>query len=198
MRLNSKLCISSNDMMKGKNILLEPVSIAHHKGLRAAADYEQIWQYMPRKATKDLFNAWFDECCAKMISGEQVTYVVRHKMTQVILGATACYDIQVDNKRLALGYTWYMPEVWGSPVNPESKLLMLIQAFEHWGMNRVEIGTDARNIHSYHAIKKLGATEEGRLRHHMILYDGAVTDTVIFSIISSEWPNIKNQLLQRI
>ena len=97
-----------------------------------------------------------------------------------------------------MGYSWYTPEAWGSVVNPETKLLMLTQAFEHWFINRIEIGTDPHNTQSWQAIKKLGATQEGILRQHMIRQDNVVTDTVIFSILASEWPDIKTRLNQRI
>ena len=75
---------------------------------------------------------------------------------------------------------------------------MLSQAFEQWSINRVEIGTDSRNVRSYKAIKKLGATEEGLLRQHMILHDNEVTDTILFSILATEWPTIKARLIHRL
>ncbi len=196
------MCLEStllnHDVLTGRYIQLEPISAYHHDGLRNAADHESIWAYMPHKATSDLFDDWFDNCLVEMSSDEQITYVVRDTSSQSILGATAYYDIQLDSKRLALGYSWYTPDAWGTKVNPESKLLMLTQAFERWDINRIEIGTDSRNRHSYNAIRKLGATEEGILRQHMILHDDAVTDTIIFSILLSEWSNVKKELLQRL
>jgi RimJ/RimL family protein N-acetyltransferase len=166
--------------------------------MRIAANHEEIWNYMPHKATNDAFDPWFDRCLLDLSSGAQINYAVRRKSDNLILGATAYYDIQLDNKRLTLGYSWYTPEVWGSVVNPEAKLLMLTQAFENWFINRIEMGTDPRNIHSWQAIKKLGATQEGILRQHMILQDTVVTDTVVFSILASEWKDIKAGLIQRI
>lgn len=189
---------SENDILNGRDIQLEPIANHHREHLARAANYEQIWQYMPQKATAEFFDSWFDSCMAKMQTGEQITYVVRRKSCQTILGATAYYAIQLENKSLALGYSWYTPEVWGGTVNPEAKLLMLTQAFECWGINRVELGTDSRNLHSYNAIKKLGATEEGLLRQHMILHDQVITDTIVFSILGSEWPAIKKRLIERI
>lgn len=185
-------------ILSGEHIQLEPIEQQHRNELQIAANHEQIWRYMPQKATNDLFNPWFDECLEKMSSGEQITYAVRCKKENRIQGATAFYDIQPENKRLTLGYSWYIPEVWGTKINPESKLLMLTQAFESWEINRVEIGTDARNTHSYNAIKKLGATEEGILRQHMILHDQVTTDTIVFSILLSEWPVVKTRLIQRL
>jgi N-acetyltransferase len=181
-------------ILNSQSIQLEPVEPQHREALRHAADHEQIWQYMPQKATREFFDSWFDECLLKMSSGEQITYVVRCKKDQQLKGATAFYDIQLDNKRLTLGYSWYTPETWGTGINTESKLLMLTQAFESWGINRVELGTDSRNLRSYHAIKKLGATEEGLLREHMILHETVTTDTIVFSILLSEWPDIKKKL----
>ncbi|USQ15318.1 GNAT family N-acetyltransferase (plasmid) [Legionella lytica] len=196
--MSAKIFIPENDVLNGSYIQLEPIASQHREALSEAADYEQIWQYMPQKATKNLFGSWFDDCLDKMSTREQITYIVRCKISQAIVGATAYYAIQLENKSLSLGYSWYTPSYWGSKVNPEAKLLMLTQAFECWNINRVELGTDSRNSRSYHAIKKLGATEEGLLRQHMILQDKEITDTIVFSILRCEWPTIKRNLVNRI
>ncbi|MFJ1269326.1 GNAT family N-acetyltransferase [Legionella lytica] len=196
--MSAKIIISEPDVLDGTLIQLEPIVIHHREPLSVAADCEQIWQYMPQKATSNLFDPWFNACLDKMQTGEQITYVVRCKISQEIIGATAYYAVQLENKSLSLGYSWYTPSYWGSKVNPEAKLLMLMQAFERWDINRVELGTDSRNSRSYHAIKKLGATEEGLLRQHMILQDKEITDTIVFSILRCEWPAIKKNLINRI
>lgn len=193
-----KALLSENNLLIGNYIQLEPLSEDHREGLRKAANYESIWCYMPHRAINELFDPWFDDQLDKMNSEEQLSYVIRQSQSQLIIGATAYYDIQPENQRLALGYTWISPDEWGGLANSESKLLMLEQAFERWGINRVEIGADSRNSRSCHAIKKLGAKEEGILRQHMILHDGVMTDTIVFSILLSEWPGIKGQLLQRL
>lgn len=182
----------------GNHVQLEPIVEEHREPLRKTADHEQIWKYMPYKATGNSFNPWFDECLDKMRGSEQITYIVRGKSCQSILGATAFYDFRLNHKSLALGYSWYTPAVWGTVVNPEAKLLMLRMAFETWGINRIEIGADARNIHSCNAIQKLGATREGVLRQHMVLHDNVLTDTILFSILSNEWPVVKTQLINRL
>ncbi len=196
--VSSSALLTENNILDGYSIQLEPVEEKHSKGLQRAANEEQIWQYMPQKATNEFFNCWFKECLDKMKKGEQITYIVRLKACQTIIGATAYYSIQQENKSLALGYSWYATKHWGSTINSETKLLMLTQAFEVLGINRVELGTDSRNTRSYNAIKKLGATEEGLLRQHMILHDQAITDTIVFSILLSEWPSIKMKLVERI
>lgn len=190
--------IATIDTLTGRYIRLEPMTNQHREGMRIAANHDQIWDFMPHKAINDGFDPWFDSCLDHCASGAQINYAVCRKSDNLILGATAYYDLQLENKRLTLGYSWYTPNVWGSVVNPEAKLLMLTQAFENWSVNRVELGTDPRNIHSWHAIKKLGATQEGLLRQHMILHDKVVTDTVVFSILAAEWPDIKTRLTQRI
>lgn len=180
--------------LNGQFIQLELMHEGHRQGLQIAANHKDIWNYMPYQATEDGFDLWFEDSLNKMSLGTQISYVARHKTNQNILGATAYYDIQLEHKRLALGYSWLTPSAWGSLINSESKLLMLEHAFEVWNINRIEIGTDSRNQRSYHAIKKLGAREEGILRQHMILHDQVTTDTILFSILSSEWPEIKVKL----
>ena len=106
------------------------------------------------------------------------------------------YHIDRGHRRLCIGYTWLIPEVWGTYVNSECKYLLLKHAFEDLNINRVEFMADARNYRSRAALKKLGAREEGILRQHMILENGYVRDTVVFSIIKSEWPEIKMALHQ--
>lgn len=183
--------------LTGNVITLEPINLAHENQLRIAVNDERIWTYMPINAAQH-FDMWFDDCLQKMNDGSQLTYAIRYKQDNTIIGSTSYYDIQEQHKRLTLGYSWYKPNFWRTKVNPECKLLILKQAFENWDMQRIEIGTDARNTHSYHAIKKLGAKQEGILRNHMILHDGAITDTILFSIIASEWQEVKEKLQSRL
>ena len=114
-----------------------------------------------------------------------------------MVGSTRFYDISIPDKRLAIGFTWYHPSVWGTPVNPETKLLLLQFAFETLSLNRVEFHIDSRNNHSINAINKLGAQQEGVLRKHKIVQSDFVRDTVLCSIIDSQWPAIKQTLLNR-
>ncbi|RUR05079.1 GNAT family N-acetyltransferase [Legionella sp. km772] len=184
-------------ILKGKRFQLEPLDLSHYDGLSRAANHEQIWRYMPDKATGVFFASWFAELVKKMSLGTQISYIVRRISDQEIVGATAYYDYHGDHKRLALGYSWYVPEMWGSGINCEAKFLMLTQAFEQWGINRVELGADPRNTRSVSAIKKLGAIKEGVLREHMVSSDGQLTNTLIFSILAVEWPQVKAQLMQK-
>jgi len=182
----------------GKTIQLEPLAIDHREPLRIAANHECIWAYMPTKAHGDYFDSWFDDCLIKHSSGEQITYVVRRLEDNMIVGSRAYYDIDLRHKRLEVGYGWFMPATWGTRINHETLWLLFRNAFEQWQFNRVQIATDPRNKRSYNTLKKLGATEEGVLRQHMIHHNGLVTDTVMFSILVTEWPKIKETLWKRL
>jgi RimJ/RimL family protein N-acetyltransferase len=115
-----------------------------------------------------------------------------------MVGSTSYFGIVPKHKSAEIGYTWYSPDVWGTAVNPECKFLLLTHAFEDWGAVRVQLRTDANNAHSQRAILKLGAKFEGKLRNQGIRLDGSVRDSMLYSIIPSEWPTVKKRLEKRI
>jgi len=114
------------------------------------------------------------------------------------VGMTRYLNIEEAHKKLEIGSTWYAPSTWGGPVNPECKLLLMRHAFEALKFNRVEYKTDVRNARSRAAILKLGATQEGIFRKHMIMADGHVRDSVYFSIVDTDWPAVKAGLERRL
>lgn len=185
-------------VLKGNWVQLEPLNDSHRDDLYAVAQDESIWTYNSSKAFGDRFYRWFDKAVKCLQAEQHLPFVVRRISDKKLIGSTRYYDINSENHRLTIGYTWYIPEVWGSCVNPECKYLLLKYAFEELQANRVEFVTDSRNSRSRAAIKKIGATEEGILRHHMILEDGFIRDTVIFSITKPEWPTIKLNLENRL
>ena len=185
-------------MLSGKAIQLEPLTNDHRESLRIAANDERIWSYMPTKANGDYFDNWFNDCLTKHADGTQITYVIRRLSNNVIVGTRSYYEIDFHHKRLEVGYGWLNPVVWGTTLNHECLYLLFQNAFETWGFNRVQIATDPRNKRSYNALRKLGAVEEGILRQHMIHHNGLITDTVMFSMLASEWPSVKEKLLNRL
>lgn len=185
-------------ILSGNWIDLEPFSENHKEDLRVVAQDEQIWSHSSSKAFGHHFDEWFEKAIQGLHNGKALPYIVRHKADNKILGSTRYYDIVTEHMRLSIGYTWYVPNVWGSFVNPECKFLLLQQAFDTLHVNRVELFTDVRNTRSRSAIKKLGAMEEGILRQHMILEDGYIRDTAVFSIIKTEWPQAKKKLQERL
>jgi RimJ/RimL family protein N-acetyltransferase len=186
------------DILNGSLIQLEPINESHKIELYTAAQDETIWTYNSSKAFGERFYKWFDKAIQCLQNQLHLPFIVRRLSDQKIIGSTRFYDINREHHRLTIGYTWYIPDVWGSYVNPECKLLLLRFAFENANVNRVELVTDTRNERSRAAIKKLGATEEGVLRHHMVLDDGYIRDTVLFSIVQPEWPQIKLSLQSRL
>jgi RimJ/RimL family protein N-acetyltransferase len=137
-------------------------------------------------------------------SADRIAYVVRLTAhgapgpAGTVVGTTSLGDVDLPNESVHLGWTGYAPAVWGTAVNPATKLLMLQHAFEDCGFGRVKIQTGLENVRSQAAIAKLGATREGVLRRHKRLADGSFRDTVVFSILADEWPEVRKGLLARI
>ncbi len=125
-------------------------------------------------------------------------FTIRDAETRVVRGSTTFYDHAPAQRRVEIGATWYGRAFQGGRTNPAAKLLLLAHAFEAWGVNRVALRCDARNERSARAIERLGATREGRLRHHRIAADGSVGDTLYFSILREEWPAVRRGLEQRL
>ena len=131
-------------------------------------------------------------------SNEEYAFAVLLKREGRVVGSTSYLGVVAKRKIAEVGSTWYSSDSQGTMVNPECKMLLLKHAFEDWGAIRVQLGTDANNVHSQEAILKLGAKFEGRLRNHGFRQDGSIRDTMLYSIISSEWPTVKKGLEARI
>lgn len=185
-------------VLAGRWVQLELLDDSHKDELYAIAQNEKIWTCSSSKAFGEKFYRWFDKALECLHENKHLPFAVRNISDKKLIGSTRYYDIQSENRRLTIGYTWYVPEVWGSIVNPECKYLLLKYAFENLLVNRIEFAIDSRHSHSRAALKKIGAIEEGMLRHHMVLEDGFIRDTAIFSIIKPDWPTIKLNLETRL
>lgn len=183
--------------LEGRWIALEPLAPAHAEGLRKAAAEPEIWPYMFYDAAH-VFGTWFEAAEKAVAAGREAHFVVRWRADGRLVGSSRYLNLAPEHKRLEIGHTWYAPEFWGGPVNPECKLLMMGHAFEDLGVNRVEFRCDARNSRSRAALHKLGAIEEGTLRRHMVVRDGYVRDTVQFAVIDRDWPGVKARLESRL
>ncbi len=191
------MCIQAI-VLTGRWVQLEPLDPRHREGLRAAAEDERIWQHTLVLARGPGFDAWFDDALAQRDAGRQIPFAVRRLANDQLVGSTSYLDINLRHKRIEIGSTWYNTQVWGSEINPESKLLLLTHAFEVLGMNRVAFVTDSRNERSQAAIAKLGAVREGICRSHYITQGGRIRDSIQFSIIAPEWPQARSRLLARL
>ncbi len=185
----------------GPCVILEPFEPHHREPLRAIANEDQsIWTYFPVNfnGAGDDFDQWFDYTMERDALGEHFPFAVRRRADDRIVGTTRFYDMVPDHRRLAIGSTWYGPNARGTLVNAEVRLISLAYAFTQLEVNRVELITDPHNLNSLAAMKILGAVEEGRIRNHLIYKDGRVRDSILFSIIRSEWPTVENRLLQKL
>ncbi len=185
-------------VLTGKWVRLEPLAEEHRELLRIAADDDRIWEHMTMVARGPEFDAWFASAENQRAAKKRVPFAVRLLPTGELVGSTSYLDPVPEHKRVEIGATWYRPDQWATAVNPECKFLLLSHAFDTLGLNRVSLVTDIRNERSQAAIAKLGATREGILRSHMLTRGGRIRDSVIFSITSSEWPQVKERLLARL
>jgi RimJ/RimL family protein N-acetyltransferase len=184
----------------GRHVRLVPSTAADAEAIFAALDADEVWAAgysggpsgRPKSADgwAARIKAAYDE--------PRAMYTVRTLADDRVVGTTSLGDTSLDHERTHLGWTAYAPDVWGGVVNPECKLLLLTHAFDDCGFGRVKIQTDLINLRSQAAIAKLGATREGVLRRHMVRPDGTTRDTVVFSVIIDDWPQVRAGLLARV
>jgi RimJ/RimL family protein N-acetyltransferase len=183
--------------LTGRHVRLEPLSERHREMLRPAAQNPRIWT-LTTSAFGAAFDPYFDAALKRAEAGVERPFAVRLLGEDRLVGGTRFMNIEPAHKRLEIGATWYDPTVWAGVVNPECKLLLMRFVFETLKWNRVEYKTDARNQRSRDAILRLGATQEGVFRKHMVLADGFVRDSVYFSVIDTDWPDVKAGLERRL
>ncbi|ANE53466.1 hypothetical protein SY85_12660 [Flavisolibacter tropicus] len=188
--------------LKGTHIYLELLRPDHIEVLKELARDERLWEFTKTLLINDTYNEQFQTYITTAldptaVEGQQA-FVIRATADDSIIGMTRYYAITPKDKRLAIGYTWYIPAVWGGPHNKECKLLLLQYAFEIVGFQRVEFHIAHQNVRSQKAVEKIGGVKEGVLRKYAIRPDGSIRDTVIYSIIDEEWPEKKQRLLDMV
>jgi RimJ/RimL family protein N-acetyltransferase len=185
--------------LTGVHIRLEPMRPSHARALLDAGRDDAIWSWMPaRPVTLEQMDRLLEKAMEAEAQGREYPFVVVRLEDNRVIGSTRYLDVQEADRNVEIGWTWYTPDVWGGVVNPEAKYLLLRHAFDDWRAVRVALKTDIKNLHSQAAIKKLGARYEGTLRNQRIRLDGSYRDTVIFSVIESEWPQVKARLEERL
>jgi RimJ/RimL family protein N-acetyltransferase len=184
-------------ILEGRFVTLEPLEERHRAELlKAAASDPNIWRYIPIDPEKG-FPARLSALAREMANGAAMVFAVRRRGDGAIVGSTSYFAIAPADAKVEIGFTWYVPEAQGGPVNPECKYLLMQNAFAaHY--NRVEFKTDSKNAKSRAALTKLGAKEEGTLRGHMWMPQGYFRDSVYFSVLAAEWPDVKAALEHRL
>src|SRR5438132_12669529 len=150
------------------------------------------------RGMSDVMARWLEMAMRVDSQDREYRFVVVRLTDNRVIGRPRYLDVQEEDRTVEIGWTWYAPDAWGGVVNPEAKYRLMRHAFEDWHAIRVALKTDVKNVHSQAAIKKLGARFEGTLRNQRIRPDGSYRDTVMFSIIESEWPAVKVRLEQRL
>lgn len=187
--------------LEGSVVRLEPLRREHADLFWNAAQdaLEDIFRWIPyRMQTRADFTQLVEKSHAEQQRGESIVFATVERASARVIGSTRFMNIDRDNRRVEIGSTWIAPAWQRTAVNTEAKYLMLRHAFEVWQCLRVELKTDALNQKSRTAILRLGAKEEGTLRKHLITWTGRIRDTVYFSILDTEWPEVKAKLEARL
>lgn len=183
--------------LEGSIVRLEPVRREHAELFWEVAknDLEDVFRWIPYSMkTLEDFRRLIDKAFEEQERGESVVFATVEQRSGRVIGSTRFMNIDRINRRVEIGSTWIAPAWQRTGVNTEAKYLMLRHAFEVWKCMRVELKTDALNQKSRNAILRIGAKEEGTLRRHLLTWTGRVRDTVYFSILDNEWPDVKTKL----
>ncbi len=183
-------------VLTGKYARLEPLSEAHIPGLTAIGAGQDFWDFMlyGNISTDEDMRNWVRDILSRAETGADLPFAVIHLASGRVAGATRYLNIMPKDRGLEVGGTWYGTDFQRTAVNTECKYLLLTHAFETLKCIRVQLKTDLRNLRSQKAIERIGAKKEGVLRNHMILPDGRYRDSVYYSIIDTEWEEVKKNL----
>ena len=189
-------------ILSGDWVELVPTTEHDAHALRLAIDHDHVWQHLAGGPLPDDETArhWITDVLDRGWFPWTVRLLrdVGDRHAGTVVGWTSYLEVSPHDARLEIGNTSYDPAVWGTVVNPETKLLLLTHAFVELGMGRVQLKTDIRNVRSQQAIHRLGATYEGVLRRYQRRADGTVRDTVLFSVVSEDWPAVRARLTDRV
>jgi len=187
--------------LESSAVRLEPLRREHAELFWQIAkdDLEDIFRWISYSMrTIEDFHRLVDKAMAEQERGESMVFATVERRSGRVIGSTRFMNIDRVNRRAEIGSTWIAPAWQRTSVNTEAKFLMLRHAFEIWQCIRVELKTDALNQRSRNAILRIGAKEEGTLRKHLVTWNGRLRDTVYFSILDTEWPEVKSRLEGRL
>jgi len=185
--------------LEGFGIRLEPLTSVHRDGLALAAEDGRLWELwytsVPKPEDTDRYIA---DALEGQRAGHMLPWAVREMSTGAIAGSSRFHDIAAPIDRVEIGYTWYATQWQRTHLNTACKLLLLTHAFEELGCKVVGFCTDNFNFESQRAISAIGAHKDGVIRHHQARRDGTVRDSVMYSVLATEWPDVKRHLTARV
>jgi RimJ/RimL family protein N-acetyltransferase len=185
--------------LEGHGVRLEPLERKHHDGLAAAAQDGKLWElWFTTVPAPGETQKYIDSALQGQKDGTMLAWAVLEAKSGAIVGSTRYHDIIAAAERVEIGYTWYGKRWQRSHVNTACKLLLFSNAFEQVGCAVVGLRTDNFNFASQRAIEALGAKKDGVIRHHWPRRNGTVRDTVMYSVLAAEWPDVKRHLETRL
>lgn len=185
--------------LTGDLVTLEPLRHGHHDGLVDAARDGELWNLWYTSVPRpESVRAEIERRLTLQAAGSMLPFTARRNATGQVVGMTTYMNVDAGNRRVEIGSTWTARSAQRTGINAESKLLLLTHAFERLRCIAVEFRTHWLNQQSRTAIERLGAKQDGVLRNHVRMPDGTLRDTVVFSIIESEWPAVRNELQRRL
>lgn len=179
-------------------VRMEPLEERHREPLRTAAADPDLWRFARVNQHGGDFDAWMEHRFSEIEKAGELTFAVLDKASGQYVGSSSYLAVQLGNKRLEIGWTWYAKSSWAGPVNPSCKRLMFGHGFDVLNLNRIELKLDATNRRSFMAVERLGAKYEGVHRSHMVMPDGRIRDTAWFSVIREEWSFVRDGLDARL
>jgi RimJ/RimL family protein N-acetyltransferase len=187
--------LNTNVKLDGASIMLVPFHESHEKGLAKVLSNSRIWEFTWRKITTDeQMEQLFTSALNSQKDGSQIPFTIIEKASGTIIGATRIMHPDEVHRNAEIGGTWISPEYWRTSVNTEAKSLLLHYCFEELKLMRIEFKVVADNLRSQQAVERIGAVKEGVLRKHRIKSDGTIGDNVVYSIIDTDWPAVKENL----
>ena len=185
--------------LEGRGIRLEPLGPQHADDLAAAATDGRLWElWFTSVPEADQVSRYITDALAGQAAGHMLPWAVRELTNGRVIGTTRYHDIVPVVDRVEIGWTWYASSWQRSHVNTTCKLLLFQHAFETLGCKVVGLRTDNFNFRSQRAIEALGAKRDGVIRHHYLRRDGSVRDSVMYSVLATEWPDVKKHLITRL
>ena len=186
-------------VLENEFVRLEPLDPSHHDDLVDAVQVNELWRtWYTHIPSPELMADVIEQRLEMLVNEQMVPFAVVDPESNRAVGMTSYLNIEAAHKRLEIGSTWLGRNAQGTRINPASKLLLLTRAFVGLGCIAVEFRTHWHNHQSRAAIEKLGAKQDGVLRNHRIFENGTVRDTVVFSIIDTEWPTVRFALTERL
>ena len=185
--------------LEGHGVRLEPLSLEHAAGLKAAAADGKLWElFFTSVPEPDQVSSYISSALEGQKRGDMLPWAVRDLKTDSIVGSTRYHDIIAAADRVEIGWTWYAQRCQRSHVNTACKLLLFAYGFDQLDCKVVGLRTDNFNFRSQKAIEALGAKKDGVIRHHWPRRDGSIRDTVMYSVLRDEWPGVKKHLELRL